>query len=173
MQPLSEQFDRRLGRAVDGLAGHRNERAHARHVHQRGLGAAQQVRQEGPHHVDHAPEVDLQHAFDVGGLELDERLELLNDAGHVEHAVHLAVGVDHRLWQGVHRVGVGDVQHVGAQSVARGGELRGAVQPLGAQVDCGHPSARRSSPSTTSRPMPLPAPVTTKTLPAICIATSF
>ncbi len=110
---LGEELHRRLRGAVGGLARNGEEAAHARHVEQARLGALEQLGQERLRHVDDAPEVDVHDALDDVEVEVLDLHERLDDAGHVEEAVDLAVGLDHGRGESEHGLAVGHVERRG------------------------------------------------------------
>ena len=117
-----------------------------------------------------AHQVHVEHPPDRGVVELGDRQERLDHPGVVEQAVDGPVRRDHGSRQRLDRGVVGDVDDVGRQPVA-------GSRPAGRSPRARRHSRRRRRParplpsirSVSSLPIPPPAPVTTQTLPLICM----
>ena len=76
-------------------------------------------------------------------LQLGDLDEGLDDAGDVEQAVHLTVGLLHRIRQSQNGLAVADVDDVRREAVTRIGERRGLVEARLVEVDGRHARTAR------------------------------
>ena len=165
-QRLGEPAHRELGRVVGRLARHREQPEHAGDVDDVPVAGGDQVRKERLGAVDHAPEVDVHHPFDVlelAGLDVaGER-----DAGVVVDLVDRAEVLVDRVGVRLECLALGDV-HRSAFTGAPMAFSRSSVTARPSVSTSLIASLAPERPSSMARawPIPDPAPVTTATFPA-------
>lgn len=157
IQPLGQELDGRLARAVDRLTRDRDEGAHARDIDQGCLGTGEQAWEELLARRHDAPEVDRHHRLDLGTVEVTERHERLDDARHVDEAVDMAVRRDDFCGKDGHGVDRGEVDVVGGEAVPGSCERARLGEPFGAQVGGGDSRSAGQQDKHHLAPDPVPA----------------
>lgn len=141
-QAFGEEFDGGLGRAVNGLAGHGQEAAHAGDVGDMGFGPGEEMGEERFGHIQRAIEIHVHYPFNcivAKLLELDERL---NDTGVVDQAIHRAMPGDDLSGEGFDRFFIGDVDDVGGEFIfVIASQVNGFFEGGFVDVDGGHACA--------------------------------
>ena len=115
---LCEAADRELGGIVGRLARHGDEAEQARHIDDMAGALRPELRQEGLGPVDHAPEVDLHHPFEIVIGEFVDARDLCH-AGIVYDDVGTAMRGFDVLCKGIDRIAVRDIEKIGRDPAAQ------------------------------------------------------
>ena len=106
------------------------------------LGPRLEVRKEGLDHVNLAPQVHIDHAFDQLIAQIGKIDERLDDAGTVDDRIDSAMFGNHLIGQLLNPLAIRDIGHMCGKLVACGqtGEFRKAFGP---EIDGRNPRAAR------------------------------
>jgi hypothetical protein len=141
VEPFGHQLDRSLARPVSGLAGHRKESFHARHVGHVGDRSLEEMGQESFDHVDRPVEVDVDHTLYDVVIEIVQPHERLDDASDVDQPIYRPMGRYHPCGECLGGGPVRDVDHEGDQPIPSTGQLRGLIEADLTNVDSANAGA--------------------------------